>query len=59
MAFYYALENAKAAIVVPSTEAYPLLTVILAVVAVRAKLSFIRGLGVLLAILAVVLISTK
>jgi transporter family protein len=57
MAFYYALEQGKASIVVPLTAMYPLVTVILAALVLREKPSPTQGIGVLLAIVAVVLIS--
>jgi transporter family protein len=57
MAFYYALESGKVSIVVPLTAMYPLVTVILAAVVLREKLSPTQGVGVLLAIVAVLLIS--
>jgi transporter family protein len=59
MAFYYALEQGRASIVVPLTATYPLVTVILAAVLLRERLSINQGAGVLLAILAIVLISTE
>ena len=57
MTFYYALEQGKVSIVVPLTAMYPLVTVILAAVILREKLSPTQGIGVILAIVAVLLIS--
>ena len=57
MTFYYALESGKASIVVPLTAMYPLVVVILATVILGEKLSPAQGIGVVLAIVAVVLIS--
>ena len=57
MTFYYALEQGKVSIVVPLTAMYPLVTVILAAVVLREKLSPTQGIGVLLAIAAILLIS--
>lgn len=57
MTFYYALEQGKASVVVPLAAMYPLVTVILSVLLLREQLSLTQGIGVLLAIVAVVLIS--
>ena len=57
MTFYYALESGKASIVVPLTAMYPLVVVILAAVVLGERLSPAQGIGVVLAIVAVVLIS--
>jgi len=57
MTFYYALETGKVSIVVPLTAMYPLVTVVLAAAILREKLSLTQGVGVVLAIVAVLLIS--
>ena len=57
LTFYYALEQGKVSIVVPLTAMYPIVTVILAMVVLREKLSPVQGVGVILAIVAVLLIS--
>ncbi|MGD0423823.1 MAG: EamA family transporter [Candidatus Bathyarchaeia archaeon] len=57
MTFYQALEHGKVSVVVPLTAMYPLVTIILAVVVLKEELSPTQGIGVLLAIVAVVLIS--
>jgi len=57
MTFYYALERGKVSIVVPLTAMYPIVTVVLAAVILKEELSLTQGVGVLLAIVAVLLIS--
>ena len=57
MTFYYALERGKVSIVVPLTATYPIVTVVLAAVILKEELSLTQGVGVLLAIVAVLLIS--
>jgi len=57
LTFYYALEQGKVSVVVPLTAMYPIVTVILAMVVLREKLSPVQGVGVILAIVAVLLIS--
>ena len=57
--FVKALEQGKASIVIPLTALYPAITVIIALVVLREKISFYQGIGILLAILASILLSTK
>ncbi len=57
--FVKALEQGKASIVIPLTALYPAITAIIALVVLREKISFYQGIGILLAILASILLSTK
>ena len=57
--FVKALEQGKASIVIPLTALYPAITVIIALVVLREKISFYQGIGILLAIVASILLSTK
>ncbi len=57
--FVKALEQGKASIVIPLTALYPAITAIIALVVLREKISFYQGIGILLAIVASILLSTK
>ena len=57
--FVKALEHGKASIVIPLTALYPAITAIIALIVLREKISFYQGIGILLAITASILLSTK
>ncbi len=57
--FVKALEQGKASIVIPLTALYPAITVIIALIVLREKISIYQGLGILLAIIASFLLSMK
>ncbi|MEM5879531.1 MAG: EamA family transporter, partial [Candidatus Aenigmatarchaeota archaeon] len=59
LTYYLALEQGKACIVIPLTALYPLITLILSILFLREKITFYQGVGILLAILAVFLISLE
>jgi bacterial/archaeal transporter family protein len=57
LAYYVAMRLGKASIVGPVTALFPLITIALAFVVLREKLNRIQGVGIVLAIGAVVLLS--
>ncbi|MHA1712384.1 MAG: EamA family transporter [Candidatus Freyarchaeota archaeon] len=57
LAFYMALERGKAIIVVPLTSLYPVVTVVLSYLILQEKVTPMKGLGILLALIALILIS--
>ena len=58
LTYYLALNQGKVSVVGPLTALYPLITVLLATTVLKEKLTFYQGFGVLLAIIAIILIST-
>jgi len=57
IAFYSALGIGKAIIVVPLTALYPVITIILSYLILHEEISLTRGVGLMLALVAIVLIS--
>jgi transporter family protein len=57
LAYYVAMRLGKASIVGPVTALFPLITIALAFVVLREKLNRIQGVGIVLAIGAVVMLS--
>ena len=57
--FFVALEIGKASLVVPLTALYPAITVVLSVVFLKEDFTPLKGAGIVLAILAVVLLSAE
>ncbi len=55
--FLYALSRGKASIVVPLTALYPLITVLLASVILKEPITLKQGIGIALALAAMVLLS--
>jgi transporter family protein len=55
--FYLALTTSKASIVVPLTSLYPVVTVLLSFLILKENITIVQGLGVFLALVAMVLIS--
>ncbi|MBS7658059.1 MAG: EamA family transporter [Candidatus Bathyarchaeia archaeon] len=56
-AVYIALEEGKAALVIPFTALYPLITIILSIILLKEKIGLMQGFGVILAIIAMFLLS--
>lgn len=60
VAFYQALEAGKAIIIVPLTAAlYPVVTVILSYIILNEKIGMFKGIGIILALIGVFLISIE
>lgn len=57
LAFYLALERGRASIVVPLTALYPGITILLSFLVLGEKVSFYQGVGILLAMASMVLMS--
>ncbi len=58
IAFYLALENgADTSIAIPLTNIYPLVTIFIAYFWFKERLNWIQGLGILLAVVAIILLS--
>jgi len=57
--FVKALEHGKASVVIPLTALYPAVTAIIALIVLREKISLYQGIGIVLAIAAAILLSTK
>ena len=57
IAFYSALGVGNAIIVVPLTALYPVVTVILSYLILHEEISLIKGVGLMLALVAIILIS--
>lgn len=55
--FNIALTTGEASIVVPVTSLYPLVTIIISLLFLHEKISFIQGAGIILAIVAITLMS--
>lgn len=55
--FYQALARGKASVVLPMTAMYPALTVVLALLILGEVVSLKQGLGILLALIAVILLA--
>ncbi len=56
--FNMAIKEGNAIVVVPVTSLYPVITVVLSYLILNEKLTFTKGLGIILALIAVVLVST-
>ena len=57
IAFYSAIGGGKAIIVVPLTALYPIVTTILSYLVLREEISLMKGLGIGLALIAILLVS--
>lgn len=57
LAFYSGIGGGKAIIVVPLTALYPVVTTILSYLLLREEVSLMKGTGILLALVAILLIS--
>ena len=58
IAFYSAMGTGKASIVVPLTALYPIVTIIISYLFLSEKISPVKGMGIILAIIAIALLST-
>lgn len=56
-AVYIALEKGKASLVIPFTALYPLITILLSVILLKEKIGLTQGFGIILAIIAIFLMS--
>ena len=57
IAFYTALGVGKAIIVVPLTALYPVITIILSYLILDEKIALVKGVGIMLALVAILLVS--
>jgi len=57
IAFYAALGAGKAIIVVPLTALYPVITIILSYLILNEKIALVKGVGIMLALVAILLVS--
>jgi len=57
IALYLALQEGKAIIVIPLTSIYPVVTIVLSYFILHEQISLVKGLGVILALVALVLIA--
>jgi len=55
--FNIALTTGEASVVVPLTSLYPLITIVISLLFLHEKLSLTQGIGIILAIVAIILIS--
>lgn len=55
--FNMAIKEGNAIVVVPVTSLYPVVTVVLSYLILSEKLTFTKGLGIILALIAIVLVS--
>jgi transporter family protein len=59
LGFYSALDGGKAPIVVPLTALYPIVTVLLSFLVLSERISPIKAVGVVLALVAILLLSIE
>jgi transporter family protein len=57
LCFMYAIRTCKLSIVVPITALYPVVSLVLAMIFLREKITFVQFAGIILAVVSVVLIS--
>jgi transporter family protein len=57
IAFYNALGVGRAIIVVPLTALYPVITIILSYLILNEKIALVKGVGIMLALVAILLVS--
>lgn len=57
IAFYIALSQRRASLVVPITSLYPVVTIILAMLLLHESINLIHGIGIAFAIAAIILLS--
>lgn len=55
--FYLAVQGGKAIVVIPLTSLYPVVTIALSYLFLREGISFTKGLGIVLALVALVLVA--
>ena len=59
VAFYVALQTGKAMVVVPLTSLYPVVTIMLSYLILHEQISLTKGLGIVLAVVALVLMALE
>jgi transporter family protein len=59
VAFYSAIQGGKAVVVVPLTALYPVITVLLSFLVLSERISPIKGVGVILSLIAIFLLSLE
>jgi len=57
--FYSALQGGKAILVIPLTSLYPVITIVLSYLILHEEITLTKGIGILLALLAIVLVSIE
>jgi transporter family protein len=56
--FYLALGTGKAAIIVPLTALYPVVTLMLSLLILQEKVTLLQAVGIILALVAIILMSS-
>jgi len=59
IAFYLAIQGGKAIIVIPLTSLYPVITVVLSYLILHEEITLTKGLGIILALIALILVSIE
>lgn len=59
IAFYAALQGGKAIIVIPLTSLYPVITVVLSYLLLHEEITLTKGIGITLALIAIVLVAIE
>jgi len=59
VAFYVALQTGKAVIVIPLTSLYPVVTIVLSYLILHEQISPTKGIGIVLAVVALVLMALE
>ena len=59
ISFYVAIQTGKAIIVIPLTSLYPIVTIVLSYLILHEQISLTKGLGIILAVVALVLIALE
>ena len=59
ISFYVAIQTGKAIIVIPLTSLYPIVTIVLSYLVLHEQVSLTKGLGIVLAVVALVLIALE
>jgi len=57
IALYLAIQGGKAIVVIPLTSLYPVVTIVLSYFILHEEISLVKGLGVILALVALILIA--
>lgn len=57
VSFYLALRQGSAAIVIPLTALYPLITILLSLLVLHERITLIQGIGIVLALISIFLMS--
>ena len=59
VAFYVALQTGKAIVIVPLTSLYPVVTIMLSYLILHEQISLTKGIGIVLAVVALVLMALE